>query len=268
MSYCHPQWISDYTYTGVYNWRSGHPSAPDFVHADLQPCIIVWGRIVDGRVVLEPSFQVLDAPVAPARERRVRTARARRELARSSSHSRSTATPLPTRDGAGRIVRVRDPARARREADRVAGARGAARQCAARCRSRRREHGRGRARARRRAHGRPRDAWATAPRSRGTRRAIRSSSCAMRRRGRFSRSRAAAARRWRRRRAISSSRSRMASRARCYSRTWRRSSLATPCRIATPDRSRAHAAPVASSPRALRRAAPRSPARTSSGPST
>ena len=46
MSYCHPQWISDYTYTGVYNWRSGHPSAPDFVHADLQPCIIVWGRIV------------------------------------------------------------------------------------------------------------------------------------------------------------------------------------------------------------------------------
>jgi len=59
MSYCHPQWISDYTYTGVYNWRFGHPSSPDVVHADLQPCIIVWGRIVDGRVVLEPSFQTL-----------------------------------------------------------------------------------------------------------------------------------------------------------------------------------------------------------------
>ena len=66
MSYCHPQWISDYTYTGVYNWRVGHPSAPDFVHADLQPCIIVWGRIVDGRVVLEPSFQVLTHPSLPA----------------------------------------------------------------------------------------------------------------------------------------------------------------------------------------------------------
>jgi hypothetical protein len=67
MSYCHPQWISDYTYTGVYNWRAGHPSAPDFVHADFQPCIIVWGRIVDGRVVLEPSFQMLTHPSPPAR---------------------------------------------------------------------------------------------------------------------------------------------------------------------------------------------------------
>lgn len=66
MSYCHPQWISDYTYTGVYNWRVGHPSASDFVHADLQPCIIVWGRIVNGSVVLEPSFQVLTHPSLPA----------------------------------------------------------------------------------------------------------------------------------------------------------------------------------------------------------
>ncbi|MDQ2767938.1 MAG: hypothetical protein M3Y30_12375 [Gemmatimonadota bacterium] len=66
MSYCHPQWISDYTYTGVYNWRVGHPSAPDFVHAELQPCIIVWGRIADGRVMLEPSFQALTHPSLPA----------------------------------------------------------------------------------------------------------------------------------------------------------------------------------------------------------
>jgi hypothetical protein len=65
MSYCHPQWISDYTYTGVYNWRVGHPSAPDFVHADFQQCIIVWGRIVDGRVQLEPSFQMLTHPSLP-----------------------------------------------------------------------------------------------------------------------------------------------------------------------------------------------------------
>lgn len=65
MSYCHPQWISDYTYTGVYNWRVGHPSAPDFVHADLQPCIIVWGRIIDGLVELEPSFRILTHPSLP-----------------------------------------------------------------------------------------------------------------------------------------------------------------------------------------------------------
>ncbi len=67
MSYCHPQWISDYTYTGVYNWRVGHPSAPDFVRADFQPCIIVWGHITDGRVELEPSFQMLTHPSLPER---------------------------------------------------------------------------------------------------------------------------------------------------------------------------------------------------------
>jgi hypothetical protein len=66
MSYCHPQWISDYTYTGVYNWRVGHPSAADFVSADFQPCIIVWGRITDGRVELEPSFQALTHASLPA----------------------------------------------------------------------------------------------------------------------------------------------------------------------------------------------------------
>jgi len=35
------------------------------VHADLQPCIIMWGRIVDGRVSLEPSFQMLTHPSLP-----------------------------------------------------------------------------------------------------------------------------------------------------------------------------------------------------------
>ena len=67
MSYCHPQWISDYTYTGVYNWRVGHPSAADFVSADFQPCVIVWGRITNGQVVLEPSFQALTHPSLPER---------------------------------------------------------------------------------------------------------------------------------------------------------------------------------------------------------
>jgi hypothetical protein len=65
MSYCHPQWISDYTYTAVYNWRVGHPSSPDLVQADLQPCIIVWGHIADGMVVLEPSFQIVTHPSLP-----------------------------------------------------------------------------------------------------------------------------------------------------------------------------------------------------------
>lgn len=67
MSYCHPQWISDYTYTGVYSWRAAHPSSASVVSAELEPCIIVWGRIIDGRVELEPSFQSLTHASLPAR---------------------------------------------------------------------------------------------------------------------------------------------------------------------------------------------------------
>ena len=65
MSYCHPQWISDYTYTGVYNWRVGHPSSASFVSAEMQPCTIVWGHITNRQLVLEPSFQALTHPSLP-----------------------------------------------------------------------------------------------------------------------------------------------------------------------------------------------------------
>ena len=67
MSYCHPQWISDYTYKGVYDYRVAHPSASDFVHADFQPCVVVWGRITNGAVALEPSFEILTHPSLPER---------------------------------------------------------------------------------------------------------------------------------------------------------------------------------------------------------
>ena len=67
MSYCHPQWISDYTYKGVYNFRIAHPSSADVARADLQPCVIVWGHITNDGVVLEPSFEVLTHPTLPER---------------------------------------------------------------------------------------------------------------------------------------------------------------------------------------------------------
>jgi hypothetical protein len=35
------------------------------VHADLEPCIIVWGHIVDGQLLLEPSFQIRTHPSLP-----------------------------------------------------------------------------------------------------------------------------------------------------------------------------------------------------------
>jgi hypothetical protein len=56
MSYCHPEWISDYTYMAVLGFRGTGP--------DVQPApaagqgLLVWGRIRNGMVTLEPSFMV------------------------------------------------------------------------------------------------------------------------------------------------------------------------------------------------------------------
>jgi len=61
MSYCHPEWISDYNYLSVLSRRGPGP--------DVRPAgavsdgLVVWGRIVAGRAILEPAFLVH----APAR---------------------------------------------------------------------------------------------------------------------------------------------------------------------------------------------------------
>jgi hypothetical protein len=65
MSYCATPWISDYTYAGVMDFRGtalGRASS-----AAVQPSLLVWGRIAQGRVILEPSFHVVTRPVLPAR---------------------------------------------------------------------------------------------------------------------------------------------------------------------------------------------------------
>lgn len=65
MGYCNPDWISDYTYLAVLNWRGTGPAVA--VRAPSAPGLLVWGRVVQGNVVLEPAFEV-DAPaVLPAR---------------------------------------------------------------------------------------------------------------------------------------------------------------------------------------------------------
>ena len=209
MSYCHPQWISDYTYTGVYNFRVGHPSAADFVNADLQPCIIVWGHIANGAVVLEPSFEVLTHPSLPARS----GAYALRALDadwRAALRALLRRRLRCRRAGRRAQLRVRDPARARDEADRVAGARGTARIRASRIRQRRLERDGRSPRTRRREHRHRASRWWRRG-DRVGRAALSAGGRARREDGRdVCRSRAAARRRWRRRRAISSSRSRMA----------------------------------------------------------
>jgi hypothetical protein len=65
MGYCGNPWISDYTYEGVMDFRgtaAGRASsrAPG-------SALLVWGRVVDGRAVLEPAFQIVSRARLPQR---------------------------------------------------------------------------------------------------------------------------------------------------------------------------------------------------------
>lgn len=76
MGYCGSQWISDYTYTGVMDYREAdaHSSgtaanvsaAVASTEGPAEPGVLVWGRIVDGEPVLEPVFPVVGRPSMPA----------------------------------------------------------------------------------------------------------------------------------------------------------------------------------------------------------
>jgi hypothetical protein len=65
MGYCGNPWISDYTYEGVMSFRGQAPLRASV--AASRPSLLVWGRIVDGRAVIEPAFHVVTRPVLPAR---------------------------------------------------------------------------------------------------------------------------------------------------------------------------------------------------------
>ena len=64
MGYCNSPWISDYTYKAVQAFRAASGSiAP--APAGVQRCLLVWGRIENGRAVLEPAFEVVTRPSMP-----------------------------------------------------------------------------------------------------------------------------------------------------------------------------------------------------------
>jgi len=62
MAYCSPQWISDYVYVSEYNYRLG--SSIGDISPDTQgntvtsDGLLVWGRIVNGEITLEPAFRI------------------------------------------------------------------------------------------------------------------------------------------------------------------------------------------------------------------
>jgi len=64
MSYCSPDWISDYTYLGILNYRGPAPSP---LPAPPGPGLVVWGRVLQGSVVLEPAYEVYAPAVLPSR---------------------------------------------------------------------------------------------------------------------------------------------------------------------------------------------------------
>lgn len=56
MGYCSNPWISDYNYSAILSARGAAPGIVQ-VSAAREPSLIVWGRIHDGAVILEPAFE-------------------------------------------------------------------------------------------------------------------------------------------------------------------------------------------------------------------
>jgi hypothetical protein len=65
MTYCNPDWISDYNYQKILDYRQMHggygaPRQPE-------PSLLVWGRVERDRIVLEPTFEITTTPILPTR---------------------------------------------------------------------------------------------------------------------------------------------------------------------------------------------------------
>ncbi|HJV90687.1 MAG TPA: IPT/TIG domain-containing protein [Holophagaceae bacterium] len=67
MGYCGSQWVSDYCYKLVLAYRAGNAAnlAPTGTEAPAEDCLILWGRMEDGRVILEPAFPAFTVPSLP-----------------------------------------------------------------------------------------------------------------------------------------------------------------------------------------------------------
>lgn len=63
MSYCSPEWVSDYTWNALVNWRASFPlAAPVAATAAPGDGLLIWGRATPSGLILEPAFP---APINP-----------------------------------------------------------------------------------------------------------------------------------------------------------------------------------------------------------
>jgi hypothetical protein len=67
MGYCDQEWISDYTYREILDFRSNEALLANGMGEAIQPALLVWGRIENGRAVLQPAFRITTRPRLPRR---------------------------------------------------------------------------------------------------------------------------------------------------------------------------------------------------------
>jgi hypothetical protein len=67
MGYCANPWISDHTYRKVLTFRDANSFGTGMLLGERQPSLIIWGRVENGRPILEPAFQVITRASLPNR---------------------------------------------------------------------------------------------------------------------------------------------------------------------------------------------------------
>jgi hypothetical protein len=66
MSYCNPEWISDYNFRKLVEWRrQSVMGAPPMTESAREPGLLVWGGVRGSSVELQPAFPVSAAPLLP-----------------------------------------------------------------------------------------------------------------------------------------------------------------------------------------------------------
>ncbi|MBM4187030.1 MAG: hypothetical protein FJ206_06925 [Gemmatimonadetes bacterium] len=99
MSYCNPDWVSDYVWGKVITYRQGNPNyAPPAAVAGSG--LLVWGRMTGQGVILEPAFKVTAPPSA------LPTASSARAEGYAADGTLLFSYPLPTAESVTELVQT------------------------------------------------------------------------------------------------------------------------------------------------------------------